>query len=102
MFHAYTPLFHEMLLWRAQLVYSKLGLKMPPLPDPLEQLAQFKWCKGTPRLVPHRSQNGSVALASFPGSGNTWCRYLLQQVTGKRGAATIASVLVCIVTCCTY
>ena len=23
-----------------------------------------------------------VALASFPGSGNTWLRYLLQQITG--------------------
>jgi hypothetical protein len=23
-----------------------------------------------------------VALASFPGSGNTWVRYLLQQATG--------------------
>ena len=26
-----------------------------------------------------------VALASFPGSGNTWLRYLLQQSTGKLG-----------------
>jgi hypothetical protein len=25
-----------------------------------------------------------TALASFPGSGNTWLRYLLQQVTGNR------------------
>lgn len=25
---------------------------------------------------------GSIALASFPGSGNTWLRYLLQQSTG--------------------
>lgn len=24
-----------------------------------------------------------MALASFPGSGNTWLRYLLQQATGK-------------------
>lgn len=24
-----------------------------------------------------------IALASFPGSGNTWLRYLLQQATGK-------------------
>lgn len=24
-----------------------------------------------------------VALVSYPGSGNTWLRYLLQQVTGK-------------------
>lgn len=26
--------------------------------------------------------NNLVALASFPGSGNTWLRYLLQQATG--------------------
>lgn len=26
---------------------------------------------------------GLTALASFPGSGNTWLRYLLQQATGK-------------------
>lgn len=24
-----------------------------------------------------------IALASFPGSGNTWTRHLLQQYTGK-------------------
>lgn len=27
--------------------------------------------------------NNLIALASFPGSGNTWLRYLLQQATGK-------------------
>lgn len=26
--------------------------------------------------------NNLIALASFPGSGNTWLRYLLQQATG--------------------
>lgn len=26
---------------------------------------------------------GLTALASFPGSGNTWLRYLLQQATGE-------------------
>ena len=37
------------------------------------------WCKQLGlRAVP-----GAVtALASFPGSGNTWLRYLLQQATG--------------------
>lgn len=30
----------------------------------------------------HQSGVGTVALASFPGSGNTWIRYLLQQCTG--------------------
>lgn len=28
------------------------------------------------------SQRNLIALASFPGSGNTWLRYLLQQATG--------------------
>lgn len=27
--------------------------------------------------------NDLIALASFPGSGNTWLRYLLQQATGE-------------------
>ena len=39
----------------------------------------INWC----RPVQHKSQPGPVvALASFPGSGNTWLRYLLQQVSG--------------------
>lgn len=29
------------------------------------------------------SQHNLIALASFPGSGNTWLRYLLQQATGR-------------------
>ena len=29
------------------------------------------------------NSNMLTALASFPGSGNTWLRYLLQQATGK-------------------
>lgn len=27
-------------------------------------------------------RDGVIALASYPGSGNTWLRYLLQQATG--------------------
>lgn len=34
---------------------------------------------GNTKLLPR----GLIALASFPGSGNTWLRYLLQQATGK-------------------
>lgn len=30
-----------------------------------------------------RENHGLTALASFPGSGNTWLRYLLQQATGQ-------------------
>lgn len=29
------------------------------------------------------TERNLVALASFPGSGNTWLRYLLQQATGE-------------------
>ncbi|XP_067664587.1 WSCD family member AGAP003962-like [Haliotis asinina] len=38
-----------------------------------------KRCPGvrlSPRILPH------IALASYPGSGNTWTRHLLQQLTG--------------------
>jgi hypothetical protein len=39
----------------------------------------LQWCQALRFL----EQPGPVvALASFPGSGNTWVRYLLQQVTG--------------------
>ena len=39
----------------------------------------IEWCKS----LQWRNTGGPlVALASFPGSGNTWVRYLLQQLTG--------------------
>ncbi|KAA0197950.1 hypothetical protein HAZT_HAZT000570, partial [Hyalella azteca] len=41
--------------------------------------ARLQWCKELKFVDPP----GQVtALASFPGSGNTWVRYLLQQVAG--------------------
>lgn len=41
----------------------------------------IEWCKPLGFL----STPGPVtALASFPGSGNTWLRYLIQQATGER------------------
>ncbi|XP_063219231.1 WSCD family member AAEL009094 [Bacillus rossius redtenbacheri] len=40
---------------------------------------RLQWC----RPLRFKRQPGPVvALASFPGSGNTWVRYLLQQATG--------------------
>ena len=38
------------------------------------------WCQPLGFLA---NPGPKVALASFPGSGNTWLRYLLQQATGK-------------------
>jgi hypothetical protein len=40
------------------------------------------WCRplGYRAAIPQR--DSVIALASFPGSGNTWLRYLLQQATG--------------------
>ena len=36
------------------------------------------WC----HPLGYKPKGPIVALASFPGSGNTWLRYLLQQATG--------------------
>ena len=41
----------------------------------------FEWCSPL-RYIPIEQRHNKTALASFPGSGNTWLRYLLQQVTG--------------------
>ena len=40
----------------------------------------ISWCKPLGMKV---APGPVVALASFPGSGNTWLRYLLQQATGR-------------------
>ena len=39
-----------------------------------------KWCNGPIRFLD--PPGPLTALASFPGSGNTWVRYLLQHSTG--------------------
>lgn len=41
---------------------------------------RIDWCR--PPLGYKAAPGPVVALASFPGSGNTWLRYLLQQATG--------------------
>ena len=41
---------------------------------------QPKWCNGPLKLLD--PPGPLTALASFPGSGNTWVRYLIQHATG--------------------
>ena len=55
---------------------SFVGAKIEP-PKPVKLAAKC-------RTMEYMSPPGPVtALASFPGSGNTWVRHLLQQATGK-------------------
>ncbi|XP_045770228.1 WSCD family member AAEL009094 [Maniola jurtina] len=51
--------------------YSHLGLR---------EIPRVNWCKDL--RLRHPPSSHVVALVSYPGSGNTWLRYLLQQVTG--------------------
>ena len=45
------------------------------------RLSSMDWCNGVPTFFNY-SRGQTVALASFPGSGNTWLRHLLQQMSG--------------------
>ncbi|XP_018574207.1 WSCD family member AAEL009094 [Anoplophora glabripennis] len=51
---------------------------LPGFRPPLRR-SKINWCSELKYVDPPRE---TVALASFPGSGNTWLRYLLQQATG--------------------
>lgn len=51
---------------------------MPGFRPPLRR-SRIHWCSELKYLQPPKNV---IALASFPGSGNTWLRYLLQQATG--------------------
>lgn len=55
--------------------YSRVQALRPGL-----RRTRLAWCSHLTYLKPPRY---ITALASFPGSGNTWLRYLLQQATGK-------------------
>lgn len=45
------------------------------------QVPSVNWCKELHWQSPPMSK--ANALVSYPGSGNTWLRYLLQQATGN-------------------
>ncbi|CAB4061818.1 unnamed protein product [Lepeophtheirus salmonis] len=45
----------------------------------IQRRSTIKWCHNLSFLNP---KGPITALASFPGSGNTWVRYLIQQLTG--------------------
>ncbi|KAI5635716.1 hypothetical protein NE865_11622 [Phthorimaea operculella] len=49
---------------------------------PYRQVPNVEWCKPLRWRMP---PGDPVALVSYPGSGNTWLRYLLQQATGTPG-----------------
>lgn len=49
--------------------------------------ANLNWCQPL-HFIPRAESRPIIALASFPGSGNTWLRYLLQQATGNTAYQT--------------
>lgn len=56
--------------------YSSVHGLRPPM-----RRTKIQWCTELKFFEPPRK---TIALVSFPGSGNTWLRYLLQQATGKK------------------
>lgn len=48
---------------------------------PVAGRGKLQWCQAL-RFLDKETPRAVTALASFPGSGNTWLRYLLQQATG--------------------
>lgn len=45
------------------------------------KIPSINWCKDLHWRSPPAPY--AIALVSYPGSGNTWLRYLLQQATGN-------------------
>ncbi|XP_049878969.1 WSCD family member CG9164-like isoform X2 [Pectinophora gossypiella] len=69
-------LYFSIILFMLNPLHSaRLGY--PPIP--YRNVPIVDWCKPLQRRSP---PGDVVGLASFPGSGNTWLRYLLQQATG--------------------
>ena len=69
-------------IWLAvnQLHTTHRGL--PPMSRKNGRFPEVSWCKPLEYRADIPQRDSVVALASFPGSGNTWVRYLLQQTTG--------------------
>ncbi|KAJ8982194.1 hypothetical protein NQ317_013496 [Molorchus minor] len=61
-----------------QIKVKGLEYGLPGFRPPLRK-SRINWCTELRYIDPPREP---IALASFPGSGNTWLRYLLQQATG--------------------
>lgn len=76
-----------------QLIRQKITsneITRQPQPTP-SKAGEIQWCSpkltylnGSDKLERGKNQenSGLVGLVSFPGSGNSWVRYLLQQSTG--------------------
>ena len=71
----------QKLKYEKQLAQIQNYVKKSPLhPKILQDLSNFNWCHG---FLKYLDPPGPLtALASYPGSGNTWIRYLIQQATG--------------------
>lgn len=54
--------------------YQNLNEKFHEKPQKIEWCSKLRYLNSTDGFV--------TGLVSFPGSGNTWMRYLLQQATG--------------------
>lgn len=68
---------------------KSLEYGLPGLKPPIRR-SRIQWCS---QLRYQNPPKKPVALASFPGSGNTWLRYLLQQATGKRNITQAPTTL---------
>ncbi|KOB68402.1 Uncharacterized protein OBRU01_18345 [Operophtera brumata] len=74
---AVVLLYFSIILFMSSPLHSTRGSYYDHLS--LRQIPVVNWCKE----LQWRSPTSNVtALVSYPGSGNTWLRYLLQQVTG--------------------
>jgi hypothetical protein len=75
------------LIWRsAHLIYK---------PQQYENKSNVHWCSELHFIKKSSSEDENLVtgLASFPGSGNTWIRHILQQATGIYTASVYKETL---------